>query len=262
MPSASESLCDRVRARRPLPLDGIVDMHIHLGSWAAFAMPGNDADSMVRQMDRVGVAVAVCSHQACMTPEVAYGNDQVLEAMRRHPGRILGYASAYPVNDTLGIDEIRRCLDAGMVGVKMHNANRIPYTAERYTPIWRLANERRLPVLLHTWGGLGAHERLFEEYTDCPILLAHSGSTRADDYVPWAVRYPHVYLDLEFSGCPNGLVECLVRRASAEKIVFGSDMPWMPLGQQIGRVVFADIAEEQKRAILVDNARRILGLAP
>jgi predicted TIM-barrel fold metal-dependent hydrolase len=261
MPSASESLCDCVRARRPLALDGIVDMHIHMGSWAQFAIPGNDADSMVRQMDRVGVAAAVCSHQASMTPEVVFGNDQVLDGMRRHPGRILGYASAYPISATLGLDEIKRCLDAGMVAVKMHDSNKIPYTSDLYKPIWRYADERGLPVLLHTWGGLGKHEPVFKEYGNVSILLAHSGCTRADEYVEIALRYPQVYLDLAFSGCKFGLVEYFVERVTAEKVVFGSDMPWMPIGQQIGKVLFADITEEQKRAIIRDNARRILKLA-
>jgi len=260
MPSTYESLADCVWERRPLALDGIVDMHTHLGSWAGFAMAGNDADSMVRQMDRVGVSRMVCTHQAAMAADVVFGNDQVLEAMRRHPARILGYACTYPVSATLGIDEIMRCLDAGMVGVKMHDANKIPYTADQYKPIWRHANEHGLPVLLHTWGGLDKLEPLFKEYGDAHVLLAHSGCTRADDYVRYAVEYPHVYLDLAFSGCKHGLVEYFAEHASARKVVFGSDMPWMPLSQQIGKVVFADISEEQKRTILVDNPRRILRL--
>jgi predicted TIM-barrel fold metal-dependent hydrolase len=140
----------------------------------------------------------------------------------------------------------------------MHNANKIPYTSDLYRPIWQYADERGLPVLLHTWGALDRHEPVLKEYGNTSILLAHSGCTRADEYIRCAERHPHVYLDLAFSGCYGGLVEYFVEHVSAERVVFGSDMPWMPLGQQIGKVVFADISDEQKRAILRDNARRIL----
>ncbi len=55
------------------------------------------------------------------------------------------------------------------------------------------------------------------------------------------------------------LVEYFVKNVPIKKIIWGSDTPWMSLGQQIGRVVFADITEEEKKAILVDNPGRILG---
>jgi len=259
MGSTDSALCDCIWERRPVALDGIIDMHIHLGTWAAFPIYGGDADSLVRQMDRVGIAKAICSHEASMTPEVVFGNDEVLAAMDRHPDRIMGYAATYPVNDHLGINEVKRCIDAGMTGIKMHNANKIPYTSPKYTAIWRYADDNGLLLLLHTWGGLDTLEPVFKEYGNTSILLAHAGCTRADDYVKYADEYPHVYLDLAYSGCKYGLVEYFVQQVGAQKIVFGSDMPWMSLGQQIGKVLFADITEEQKRTILVDNPRRILG---
>ena len=60
------------------------------------------------------------------------------------------------------------------------------------------------------------------------------------------------------SGSRYGLVEYFVDNVPLERIVFGSDCPWMPMGQQIGKVVFADITEAQKKAILVENPARIL----
>ncbi len=246
--------------RKPLALEGVIDIHTHLGSWFAFGIAGSDADSMVRQMDRVGVSRMVCAHEASMTADVVEGNNRVLEAMAAYPDRVMGYACVFPVNARLGIDEVKRCLDAGMVGIKLHSANGIPYTSEKYTPVWRYADEHGVPMLLHTWGGLKDLDKVFEEYRGMPVLLAHSGCTRAEEYADCAERHPHVYLELAFSGCKYGLVEYFVRRLSAERVVFGSDMPWMPLGQQIGKVVFADISEADKKAILVDNARRILNL--
>ncbi len=96
-------------ARNPLPFDGIVDMHAHMGTYYQFPMAGSDADSIIRQMDRVGVKTICCSHHVILFPEVVQGNNEILKAMKRYPGRILGYAATNPPMDGLGVDEVRRC---------------------------------------------------------------------------------------------------------------------------------------------------------
>ncbi|RKY30269.1 MAG: metal-dependent hydrolase, partial [Candidatus Omnitrophota bacterium] len=42
-------------------------------------------------------------------------------------------------------------------------------------------------------------------------------------------------------------------------IVFGSDIPFLSQTHQIGRIIFADISEEDKKKILCDNPKKILG---
>lgn len=249
---------DALRSRLPLPWAGIVDMHTHMGRTAAFPIFAGDADALVRQMDRVGVSAMCCTHQAVLSAEVVFGNDEMLLAMRRHPGRIHGYAAVFPRDESTGIDEARRCLDAGMIGIKMHEINGIPYDSPAYESIWELADARELPVLLHTWGDMDRYESIFGDYPSARIILAHSGCLRPELYVRIASENPNVWLETAFSAAPCGLVEYLVREVGAERILFGSDMPWMSEGQQIGRIVFADIPEETKHTILVDNPARVL----
>lgn len=257
-PQAQDSLTARVWQRQPLPWDGVVDMHGHYGKWAGFPIWGGEADDLVAEMDRIGVEKLVVSHQACMTTDVVYGNNQVLDATRKYPGRILGYAVCCPINDTLGIDEIRRCVDLGMTGIKLHSGNGFAYTCDQYRPVWELADAERLPLLLHTWGDLGPLEPLFERYTHAPILLGHAGSSKPESYVEFARKFPNLFLDPCYSQAPYGMYEYFVRELGPERVVFGSDAPWMALGQQLGRLLFADIADEHKKVILVENPKRIL----
>ena len=249
-------LAERARRGEPLGLPGIVDMHAHLGPWHKHPMLGTDADSMVRRMDRVGVERMMVSHHACVSGHVRYGNAQVLDAMRRHPGRILGYATVFPVTPELGIEELRRCFDAGMPALKIHDSNTIPYTSPLYEPIWAFADDHRMPVLLH--GGLREAPELAPRYPNARILLGHAGAVRPAEYAECARRYPNVILDLASSGCRYRLVEFFVREVGAERVTWGTDMPWIPVEQQIGRVVFAEISEDEKRQILVENPRRLL----
>ncbi len=248
--------------RKPLPWKGIVDIHGHYGKWIQFPIWGGDADDMAAEMDRIGIRSAMVSHQAVLASEVPWGNDEVLKAMRRHPGRIIGYATCLPVSARLGIGEIRRCVESGMPAIKLHNNNGIPYDSPAYDKVWEYADRLRLPVLLHTWGDLNAYRKIFEQAPNTPILCGHSGAVNPDQYVEYARKFPNVYLELCSSRSAAGLVEFFVKKVGAERVVWGSDAPWLSYQQQIGRVLFADIPEAAKRLILAGNAARILGNSP
>jgi predicted TIM-barrel fold metal-dependent hydrolase len=253
-------VCEAVFERRPLPWAGVVDMHAHLGPGTAFPMWCDRADDLVAEMDRAGVERIFLSHTGGLGAEAVWGNDQLLAAMRRHPGRILGYATCYPLWEPTGVAEVQRCIEAGMRGVKLHNSRGMAYTDERYAPVWQYAHERGLPVLLHTWGGIEALEPLFERYRRAQILLGHAGAAEPEVYVRFARRYPNLWLELANSHSPYGLVEYFVGEVGPERVLWGSDAPWMSIHQQLGRVLFADIPDAQKHTILVDNPRRLLSL--
>jgi len=257
-PALAAGICDSVWRRERLPWDGIVDMHGHYGKYAKFPIFGGHADDLVEEMDRVGVEKILVSHHSCISTEVVWGNNQVLDGMKRYPGRILGYATCYPVNGDLGIGEVERCLDAGMPGIKLHNSNGFAYTDEKLKPVWEYANERKVPVLLHTWGDVNKLAPILDTYPDTPVLFGHSGCVNQEMYAEYAKKYPNVYLELCHSGSRYGLVEYFVREVGAERILFGSDAPWMGIQQQLGRILFADITEDEKKTILIENPRRIL----
>jgi predicted TIM-barrel fold metal-dependent hydrolase len=257
-PTPSDGLTAAVWERTALPLPGIIDMHTHYSRWIQFPIWGGLADDLVEEMDRVGIEKAVLAPQPCMTPSLACGNDGVLEAMKKHPDRLLGYAACYPVDEDTGLKEVERCVNEGMVGIKMHTSAGLPYTFEGYAPVWRYADERGIPVLLHTWGDLDKMRSIFDTYRHVPVLLGHSGAVDPSMYAEYARMYPNLWLELCLSRSPFGLVEFLVREVGADRILYGSDAPWMPFGHQLGRVLFADISEEDKKKILIENPKRVI----
>ena len=242
---------------KPLPFAPI-DMHAHMGRLSEFHSPGCDAASMVRQMDTMGIESMVCSHLSCFTSDVVFGNNEILAAMKDFPGRILGYAITYSINAKLGIEEVKRCMDNGMVGVKLHSGNKIPYDSDLYREIWEYADNYCLSVLLHTWGNMDKYERIFKDYPNVRLILGHSGSVFPEKYVEYALKYEHVFLELCYSACAHGMVEYLVRKIGSERVLFGTDCPFYSPAPQLGKVVFADISENDKKNILRLNALRIL----
>jgi hypothetical protein len=93
------------------------------------------------------------------------------------------------------------------------------------------------------------------------ILLAHLGGfDRAYREVPaLAGEFPNLWFDTSGSRHPRGMMEWLVRQGLAGRLLYGSDMPFIDPGSQLGKVLYADIPEEARAAILGGNARRLFG---
>jgi hypothetical protein len=255
------TLLARARRGEPLADVGIIDIHGHLG-WTGCPIPFATPDEMVAEMDRLAIEAVAVSHSRCVYTRPDYGNEQILAAMRAHPGRILGYVTVHPRSAAWVEAEMQRRLAQGFTGLKLHNANGFPYTDPAYAPALAIANERRMPVLLHTWGGpetLAECRELAGRYPETVLLLAHSGVENEIGYIELANDVSNVMLELALSRGPRGLVQRLVEAVGADRIVWGSDAFFMGQAQQIGKVLGAAISDEDKRKLLSENARRILG---
>jgi len=85
--------------------------------------------SRLRAGEQVGITIHVASilgswgrSSPTYFPSVRdlrYGNDALLALQQEHPQRIRGYVTVNPNFTEAAFSEIERCLDAGMVGIKL-----------------------------------------------------------------------------------------------------------------------------------------------
>ncbi len=243
----------------------VIDAHAHLGPYFNFHVPGNDAASMVEEMDRVGISQAWISSHGSLASDYVRGNDDAVRAAREFPGRFLVYATPNPNYGSEVEEELNRLIEEPEVRmIKLHPAvHEYPVDGPAYEPVWRAARAQRLPVLVHVWKGCrfcdpmrfahvaARHERVV-------FLLAHCGGPDGvDDSVHIAKDQENVLLDFAGSQAAYGLIERLVREVGAEKMVFGSDTPFLSPAGQLGRVLYAEISDDDKQRILAGNARGI-----
>ena len=261
----------RAAARLGQALTGelIIDCHGHLGPWFNFHIPRQDAASMVASMDRLGVRAIVASAHAGIGPDSLLGNELMSAATRDFPGRIYGYVT---VNPNYSAEEMRRELERwgaepGFLGVKLHpDMHRVDVDDDRYAPAWEYANARGLPVLTHTGEGppCGPPQavKLAERYPQTPILLGHSGLSPAgvEASIEAARQKETIFLDITGSMIHYGLLERMVREAGRERVLFGTDLPFLDPRPQFGRVLFAHLSDEEKRDVLGRNAARVFKL--
>ena len=56
------------------------------------------------------------------------------------------------------------------------------------------------------------------------------------------------------------MIELFVKEIGADRIVWGSDAPCFSMSHQIGKMLFARIADTDKRKIIYDNAAALFAL--
>ena len=243
----------------------IVDMHGHLGPFHGIYLPEEALDTMIEGMDRCGIEVIVLSPHAALIGDTREGNREMLDAVRRYPGRVYGYFTPNPNYPSDLEPEMDRYLaEPGVVGIKIHpSMHNVPVGDPRYEPVWERANREKLLVLSHTWGrtgDCGAREMraVAERYPEVRLLLGHSCYGAWREVIALAHDCPNVYLELTAAGHVSGLIEWMCRDAGAEKVLYGTDYPWFDPAVYIGFVTFAQIDDAAMRKILFTNGRLLL----
>ena len=239
----------------------VVDTHCHIGPCSRMRFIESSADGLIRIMDRLGIDMAaITALSACIDGVITQGNDLVIDAIQRYPNRLKGYMSVNPKYPATASRELRRCLDAGLRLVKVHSGLGIAYNDPSYEMVWEFAAEHRLPILAHTAGRdiETTLESTIARYPQITWSLAHAGIADPPVYVRVAKQYDNVYTDLVYSACPRGMVEYFVAQGLEDKLLWGTDWPFMSAQPQLGKVLFARISPLQKAKILGDNARQIL----
>ncbi len=249
--------------RRELP-EGvdIFDAHVHLGH-DIDGMSG-EPEELLRVMDRYGVSRAFmfCMDEPDRHPAFQAPNDRTLAFAEPSGGRMIPF-----VRLDLGetpIEEAERCLDRGARGIKLHpRAQRFLLDDQRLAPVFALAAERRVPILIHGGRGLppiaGHLLRLVEAYPGAQLIIAHAGIADLAGLGAAFGGRAGVFFDTS-AWSPIDLLD-FYRQVSPEQVLYASDYPY---GQQPSSLLVslrtarvAGLDDEQIRGMLAGNASRI-----
>jgi len=248
---------------RELPENAeIFDAHVHLGNDIdGFSGVYEDLEAI---NDRYGISRAFmfCMDETDRHPAFRAANDRTLAFAERSAGRLIPFVRLDLAEEP--IEEATRALDVGARGIKLHpRAQRFLLNDERLAPVFALAADRRVPILIHGGRGLPPIAdnlaRLVETYPDAQLIIAHAGIA---DLAELADRFggkAGVFFDTSVWS-PIDLLS-LYHLVSPEQIVYASDYPY---GQQPSSLLIslrtarlAGFDEDQVRGMLAGNANRI-----
>jgi hypothetical protein len=166
------------------------------------------------------------------------------------------------------IEEATRCLEAGARGIKLHpRAQKFLLDDERLAPVFELAADRKVPILIHGGRGLppiaDALARLMDRY-EPQLIIAHAGIADLAALARHFSGRPGVFFDTSVWS-PLDLLD-LYRLVSPEQVLYASDYPY---GQQPASLLagirtarMAGLDDAQLDAMLGGSARRIAAGEP
>jgi uncharacterized protein len=252
------------REARSLLPDGaaLFDAHVHVGrDIDGMVAPFEELSEFLRRWN-VERAFAFCLDEPDREPAFRAANDRTLEAAKRSDGLLVPFVrldlAAQPV------EEARRCLDAGARGIKLHpRAQGFLLDDQRLEPIFALAAERRVPILIHGGRGLppiAAHlRRLHDAYPEGSLIIAHAGIADLAALSQCFAGRPRVYFDTSVWSAIDLLD--MFARVSPGQVLYASDYPY---GQQPGALLLAlrtarlaGLSEDEIRDMLGRSAARI-----
>ena len=249
-----------------------IDAHMHVNG------PGrtwgwSDNEAVIEAADALGIEKLCCSIPVtggvmASPDEVRECNDGVLEAMRRFPDRILGYCFVMAGYRDEMLDEIDRCLDAGMMGIKLYNQYK--FSDPVIFPIAEKAIECRIPILGHAGHPTGPEGRagqpnisdasdfaaLAARYPEVILIEGHIGG--GGDW-EWCIKglrdCPNVYLDTSGSVVNDRMIEMCIKELGSDRLLFATDMT---MEGGVGKVLSAEMTDEQREDLFWRNMQGIL----
>ena len=249
--------------RRLIPAGAdVFDAHLHLG---------NDIDGMVGDYDQLEALMAkygisrafmFCLDEHDRHPGFRAANDRTLAFAERSAGRLIPFVRL-DLNES-PIEEARRCLDLGARGIKLHpRAQGFTATDERLGPVFELAAERHVPILIHGGRGLppvaDGLRALVDRWPDATLIIAHAGIADLAELARCMAGRKGVLFDTS-TWSPIDLLD-FYRLVPSEQVVYASDYPY---GQQPSSLLiaiktarYAGYSDDQLRGLLAGTANAL-----
>lgn len=244
----------------PIAGEVVIDAHMHVDQYYNFYIPEYQIDQLVNNAERIGIQRMYGSSLLAICNDAIPGNQQAIDISNKHPQIFRPYL-VYKPNYPEELEQILALAESRNINqFKLHDdGNDLPYDHPNYFPFYDYADSNQSVVLFHTYGKqhLGSITKIAGNYKRLKILLGHSGIVDEELYIDAVRKYTNIYLETCSSLAWYGLIERLVQKAGADRVVFGTDMPFMSPDQQIGRILFARISDDEKRNVLGLNAEQL-----
>jgi hypothetical protein len=234
--------------------------------------------------DRRMMAVLCNSDDETVSGVPGAPNDLIGQAVIDHPDVFIPFAGIDPHKGDRAIAEIRRChAEFGIKGIGELNPARQKFfpNDEAFYPIWETCQDLGIVVMFHMGfagagagkpGGMGYKldavraipylDDVAADFPELQVIHAHPGWPFHHEALAACWHKSNFWIDL--SGfAPRYFPEEVVRYANSliqDRVLFGTDWPVIGIDRWLTEFEELDMKPEVRSKILLDNARRLLGL--
>lgn len=222
-------------------------------------------EDLLAEMDRSGIAGALVYHGMAKSHSPVYGNRLLPEELAKSP-RLFGCLAAMP--DHLGdfpspavfVAEMKR---DGMRAVKLFPKSH-QFDLDRRTvgKLLTTLEQERIPLLVDgSETSLSAIAGIAGAHPGLAIVL--QGFSWSQERRLFPLLEEHANVRIEFSALQsNAIIETAYAKFGAERLLFGSGMPFKSPGAARALIDYARIPDEAKRRIAGGNLAELLGVKP
>ena len=216
----------------------------------AYANAFSSDESAKNQLDladRLGIekliiSVPIARKMGDTPDEILAYNDLVLKAVKRCPDRLAGQFTLHPTNGKESLEEMKRCIGEGMVGMKLYNQFKI--NNPLVYPI--IEQFIKFKMIIHVHGesqiGVGGHRMkhdvhntptisvpedfadIAKRYPEAMFQYAHVGGGGDWEYAcKKFIEHPNIYVDTGGSNNSENMVDFAVENLGEDRVFFGCD---------------------------------------
>jgi len=167
--------------------------------------------------------------------------------------------------------EIDEIVKLGFKGIKLHPDYQKCYIDDiKYLRIIEYASEKGLIITVHAGVDIGLREKvhcspkridkLLRQIKPEKLVIAHMGGNECWDEAEELLIGTGLYFDTGFciGRMPDEQLIRMSRNHGIDKILFATDSPWSSQKDDIAYLSQMDMKEDEKKAILGENAQRLL----
>lgn len=237
----------------------IIDCHCHAGKGDGLTGPWDtDAplEHYLEHATEAGISKTVLF--AAFNSNYSKANASVAKIVSSNPGRFYGFAFVNAAKDAGHIfNMVKTAVEVyGFCGIKVHR-----YDASITREVCATAAHFSLPVLYDVMGEVQQVELISKEYPQVNFIIPHLSSF-ADDwkaqmaFISPLERLPNIYTDLSGVRRFDVITEAY-ERAGADKILFGSDGPWIHPGLELMKIYALHLSKQEQDKMLYKNFQKL-----
>lgn len=273
--------------------DIVVDFHVHMieyetrhpwvSDWLKNTFPNfeemlqyfSSPQNFVSMLKEAGIDFAVVLAEYAPITTGICSNEAVEKFCQGHPS-LIPFCSINPYLIAGGAQEVETLVkDRGFNGLKLYPTYNYFYPNDRMLyPIYAKCEELGIPVVFHTGSSIFRGARIkygnpvflddvAVDFPDLTIVMAHSGrGFWYQEAFFLAQLHKNLYMDVTGLPVKNLLKYFPDFEKNADKILFGSDFPGLPLTIRDNMQEFLNlpVSDRTKRLVLGENAAKILKL--
>jgi predicted TIM-barrel fold metal-dependent hydrolase len=248
-----------------------IDSHAHVYIGAE-----NAPDRVLYYADHLGIDKLMISRPITSLPEATPENfrkvnDQVIQCMKQHPDRFIGTMVFNASYQKESLEEIDRCVDAGMVGAG-ELYRQVKINDPLYYPIIEKFIDLKMVVMQHSVVGYSRvvwHSAepktssvpedfvdIAKRYPEAMFQYAHIGGGIDWEYACKTLKdSPNVYVDISGSNNVANMIDFAMQYIGEDRLLFGCDNCFY---QGVGHMFSAKLTDAQRRKIFFENYNGIL----